>query len=155
MNHLAHAFCSVDWDKLVRVFSALLTPVIALLATYIAWQQHKTNRNQFRLALLDKRIKVFNAARELIATVLKKAKIDSDSLAKFLWETRESAFLFGPDITAYLDELYGKGADVFAFEGAGVEEDRKQRKEALLWFGRQGDELKVKFGKYMAFKEPD
>lgn len=92
--------CLVDWGKVVRVFSALLTPVIALLANGIALQQHKTNRNQFRLALLDKRIKVFNGAGELIATVLGEAKIGSDGLAKFLWETREGGFLFGPDITA-------------------------------------------------------
>jgi hypothetical protein len=147
--------CLVDWDRVVRIFSALLTPVIALLAAYIAWQQHKTNRNQFRLALLDKRIRVFTGAGELIATVLREAKIDSDGLAKFLWETREGDFLFGPDITAYLHELYGKAADVHVYEDAVDQELRNQRKEALLWFSRQGDELKRRFGKYMAFKNPD
>jgi hypothetical protein len=125
-------WCLVDWEQIVRVFSALLTPVIALLATYIGWQQHKTNRNQFRLALLDKRIKVFTAAGELIATVLRDAKIASEGLANFLWETKESEFLFGPDITAYLHELYGKAADICAFEGSVDQESRNQRKEALL-----------------------
>ena len=148
-------WCSIDWEKVVRVFSALLTPVIALLATYIAWQQHRTNRNQFRLALLEKRLKVFNGAGELISTVMRKAKIDTDGLSKFLWETREGEFLFGPDITAYLSELYGKAADVHVFEDAPDQESKNQRKQALLWFSGQGDELKKKFGKYMAFKEPD
>ena len=151
---IAH-WCSIDWEKVVRVSSALLTPLIAVLATYIAWQQHKTNRNQFRLALLEKRLKVFNGAGELIATVMRKAKIDSDGLAKFLWETRERDFLFGTDIAAYLDELYGKAADVHVFEDAVDEEQRNEKKEALSWFAGQGDELKKKFGKYMAFKEPD
>ena len=41
------------------------------------------------------------------------------------------------------------------FEDAVDQDSRNQRKEALLWFSSQGDELKKNFGKYMAFKNPD
>lgn len=163
------AVISIDWEGLVRVSSALLTPLIAVLATLIALQQsrtaaratniaseqQKTNRNHFRLALLEKRLTVFNGAGNLIATVMTNARIGPDGLGKFLVDTREAAFLFGPDITAYLDELYGKAADVHAFEDAVNEEDRAQRRQALLWFAGQGAQLKQKFGTYMSFKEPD
>ena len=73
MSHLA---CAIDWEKVVRVFSAFLTPVIGLLVAYIAWQQHKTNRNQFKLALLVRRQKIFDATAGFIAVVLKHAKVN-------------------------------------------------------------------------------
>jgi hypothetical protein len=54
MDHFA---CTIDWEKVVRVFSAFLTPVIAITTATIALQQYLLNRNQFRLALLDRRLK--------------------------------------------------------------------------------------------------
>lgn len=147
--------CSIDWEKLVRVLAASLTPVIALLAVYIAWQQHKTNKDQLRLALFERRLKVFDSTGELIATVLRQGKIANDELMNFLYDTRENEFLFGPDIAAYLHELYGKASDVYSLEEATDEESKKQRIEALNWFSGQGDEAKKRFGVYMAFKKAD
>ncbi len=137
----------------MRVLSAFLVPVIAGVTAYIAWQQYKNNKNQFRLALLDRRSKVFNATGELIATVLSEGKVANRDLTKFLWETRETEFLFGSDIAAYLHELYGKAAEIYGLENAVDEEPRKQRVRALMWFSGQGDEAKKKFGEYMAFRD--
>lgn len=135
----------------MNVLSGLLTPLIALLAVYIAWQQHKTNRDHFRLALLERRLKVFGGVQELIATVLRQARIRPEDLSKFLWETRESDFLFGPEIGKYLHELYAKASDVFIFEEVVDQESRNKKRDALVWFSGQGDETKKKFGHYMAF----
>jgi hypothetical protein len=147
------ALCSIDWEKVVKVFAALLTPTIGCLAVYIAWQQHKTNKNQFRLALLDRRAKVFNATGELIGRILRRGKVYNEDLMQFLYDTRENEFLFGPDIAAYLHELYGKASDIYSLEDAVDEEPKKQRIAALKWFSGQGDEAKKNFGKYMAFRE--
>ena len=153
MGGLTHVFCAIDWGKVVNVFSALLTPVIAGVTTYIALQQYKTNKNQFRLALFDKRLEVFNAAGELIGTVLSRARADNDDLRKFLWETRQNEFLFGSDIAAYFHEIYSKASDVYSLEGATDEGSIQQKAAALIWFSGKGDEIKKKFGTYMAFKE--
>lgn len=149
-------------SHILQVFSALLTPIIAIVTVCILWQQknvadqrQKTNRNQFRLALLEKRLNVFNGAGELVATVLRTGKIDSDALQKFLWETREKEFLFGTDITAYLDELYKRASDVYTYENPQAPEQAEQRKKSVLWFSGQYDELKKQFMKYMAFKDTD
>ena len=146
-------FCLFDLVKIGTVLSGFLTLVIAGIAVYIAWQQHKTNRNQFRLALLERRLKVFNSTGELIGIAISRGKVENDDLMKFLFETRENEFLFGPDITAYLHELYSKASDVYSLEDAADEEQRRQRKEVLKWFSGQGDEAKKKFGVYMAFRE--
>jgi hypothetical protein len=153
MSDLTHGFCLIDWEKLVRVFAALLTPVIACVTAYIAGQQYKTNKNQFRLALFERRIKVFNFTGDLIAVVLRQGKVANNDLSKFLWETRESGFLFGPDIPAYLDELYEKASDVYTFEGAVDEESKEKRKAALLWFSNQGEQARKRFGTFMTFSE--
>jgi hypothetical protein len=107
-----------DWEKVVPILSAMLTPAIALLAAYIAWQQHKTNRNQFRLGLFERRSKLFDSAGKLIGTVLGQGHIDAEDLREFLRGTKESEFLFGADIKAYLHDLYNKASDVHALEDA-------------------------------------
>jgi hypothetical protein len=144
-----------EWEKVVPILSAMLTPAIALLATYIAWQQHKINKDQFRLGLFERRLKLFDSAGKLIATVIGSGKVADANLKEFLWDTKESEFLFGSDIKAYLADLYGKASDVYTLENAADEPQKNQRKQTLLWFSGQGDGLKKKFGKYMAFREND
>ena len=147
--------CSIDLEKLVRVLSALLTPVIALLASYIAWQQHKTNKNHFRLALLDRRLKVFDSTGELIGTVVTHGKVHMDDITKFLQATSDGEFLFGADVAEYLNQLYDKATKVMALEDQPDQESRQMRRDALGWFGGQGLAIKKLFGEYMAFTEID
>jgi hypothetical protein len=135
----------------MHVLSGLLTPLIALLAVYIAWQQHKTNRDHFRLALLERRLKVFNGTQELIGAVLRRTQIGPNELQKFLWETKEGDFLFGADITNYLHELYKRASLIWTYEEVTDQELRNERKDALIWFSGQGDEAKKNFAQYMAF----
>jgi len=100
MNSLVSTLCATDWEKVVRVFAALLTPTIGAIALYIAYQQHVINRRQLRLALSDRRLAVFNSTMKLIAAVIRNARVELDDLYTFLLETRDHEFLFGPDIAA-------------------------------------------------------
>lgn len=149
-----YTLCLIDWEKVVRVFSALLVPTIGVVTTYIAWQQHNTNRRQLRLALFDRRLKVFNSTVKLIATGLRRARVELDEIFAFLSETREHEFLFGADIAAYINDIYHKVVELQAQMFAPPEEAKK-RTELLVWFNGQTDEAKKKFGKYMTFKEPE
>lgn len=36
-------------DEVLRISQGLLTPVIAAVTTYIAWQQWRTNQNKLKL----------------------------------------------------------------------------------------------------------
>lgn len=150
---LPYALMPAIGEGVLRVFSALLTPTIAVVAAYIAWQQHKTNKNQLRLALFDRRLKVFNSAGKLIATILREARIEWRELGEFRSETNESDFLFGPDITNYLNELYTKAIRVHALVTAQNPENAAEQTQVFTWFEAQLDEVKKKFGRYMAFKE--
>ncbi len=141
--------------SIVTVLSALLTPTIAGIATYIAWQQHATNRRQLRLALLDRRIAVFNATMNLIRAVLTDPdETELKRIFNFYSETSQHFFLFGPEIGTYIDEVSQKALKVreYNFSMDNPENPRKQT-ELLSWFDKQREEAKQKFFKYVAFSD--
>ncbi len=49
----------VRLQALIDVFSALLTPVIAAIAVYVAYQQWQTNRRRLQLDLYDRRLRIY------------------------------------------------------------------------------------------------
>ncbi len=83
MRYLVHTVRAINWEDIVRVFAALLTPVIAGIALYIAWEQKQINRGQFRLALLDRRFKVFEATAELVAKIQSHARLGQEDCISF------------------------------------------------------------------------
>lgn len=158
---MRETFCSIDWVKVAQVFQALLTPAIGIatvaigvLAYKIQRQQEITNRLQYRLALFEKRMNVFDAAMEVIAVVLKDARIELDRLFQFLREAREHELLFGPEIKEHLDLIYEKGVALNTINFVNRPEDAGRRQELLLWFGGQSAETTKKFLKYIDFREP-
>jgi hypothetical protein len=144
--------CTVDWERLVRVLSALLTPLIAVVATYIAWEQHQTNRRQYRLALFEKRMAVFNSIMNLIVAVLQGASVELNQLFTFIRETRDHELLFGPEIGEFINEVYRNGVELHTRDDVGGQEAR--RTELLTWFSGQSTEARAKFLKYLDFRQP-
>jgi|PlaIllAssembly_1097288.scaffolds.fasta_scaffold283843_2 hypothetical protein len=57
-------------EQVIEVSKALLTPVIAIVAAYVAWQQLKTNRRKLKLDLFEKRYTVFEKIGEFIGSIL-------------------------------------------------------------------------------------
>ena len=160
------------WVKVAQIVTALLTPAIAvwigILSSRIQHQQStiqkqqaNTSHLQFRLALMERRMKVFNATQEFIALVLREARIETlEPLFTLLRETRESQFLFGSEISGYIDELYKKGARLHAIAAASRPrdiirpEDIPVAYEINVWFSGQIDIAREKFLKYLDFREP-
>ena len=54
----------------IQMFSALLTPVIAAIAVYIAHQQWQTNCRRLELDSCDRRLRVYQAVSQFISKVL-------------------------------------------------------------------------------------
>jgi hypothetical protein len=150
---MCHFACTIDWEKLVHLFSALLTPVIAITTATIAVQQYLLNRNQFRLALLDRRLKVFEATVELIATVIRTSRVDQADLNNFLIGTSERGFLFGSDVATYLDGIYDKAVEINAIGHPVPQGQAQQHQAAMTWFSGKTEETRKAFSKYVAFPE--
>ena len=138
----------------VDLFAALLTPLIAIIATYIAYQQYRANHLKLRQDLYDRRLALFNAVAEFLAHIMREGTADSAQSVTLLQKTRESYFLFGKDISDYVTELYKKGVDLDCYEtqlhhsNLPVGERTRlthERGELLKWFGRQFDVAREKF----------
>lgn len=61
-------------EQLIEIFEALLTPVIAMVATYIAWQQWKTNQQKLNLERYDRRLRVYEEVRKILSIIGRDAK---------------------------------------------------------------------------------
>lgn len=90
---------------------ALTSCVTAAIATYVAYQQHKTARDKVRLDLYDRRFAVYAALQEFLASISVDARVDLAILAKYSRSTREAEFLFGAEVSAYLDSIHREAVE--------------------------------------------
>jgi len=90
----------------IKILQGLLTPVIALLAIYIAWQQWQVNERKYQLDLYERRLRVYQEVVAFLRRVLRDFKPEITELQAFAASTAEADFIFDPDIPAYLDEIY-------------------------------------------------
>jgi hypothetical protein len=147
--------------EIAELSKALLTPVIAIVATYIAWQQWKTNQQKLHLDRYDRRLKVYEEVRQILSIIVRDAKASYEDLLKFRRAVSEADFLFGPDITAYIEEIYQRGVKLRYWSGE--YRDYSQQKpdgydhkkvcdgmhEELIWLSAQFDPAHQKFKKYL------
>jgi hypothetical protein len=155
-----------NWAK--SLLQALLTPAIAV-ATYflsraavgiqrrqakIAEQQAETNKLQYRLALFDRRMKVFDATTALFTEILKDAKVDLPQLYNFYGKAREHELLFGLEVKTYPDEVFRKGLELRTIGVTRKPEDSQKEFDLLNWFDDQRKGVTEVFLKYLDFRKP-
>ena len=148
-------------DTAFRILHGLLTPVIACIAVYIAYQQYKTNRDKLRLDLYNKRYEVFYSLMKLLAHILQTAKVEHEQVNEFSREAKEAVFLFDKDISTYLDMVKKKSRDLWAVNEElkdmprGKERSEKAREvtNLLHWLTNQFDIATKKFSKYLKFEQ--
>jgi hypothetical protein len=146
----------------VDLFAALLTPVIAIVMTYIAIQQYRANQLKLRQDLYDRRLLLYNAVAEFLAHVMQEGTADRTQLITLLQKTRESYFLFGKEVSDYVTDLYKKGVNLQSYEKqlnhanlpVGGERTRlaEQQGELLKWFGHQFDVIQPMFAKKLSLQ---
>lgn len=148
-------------DQIAEISKALLTPVIAIVATYIAWQQWKTNQQKLILDRYDRRLKVYEEVRQILSIILRDAKASYDDLLEFRRAVSEADFLFGPEIPEYIDEIYQRGVKLQYWSGE-YRDSTQPKPEGydhkkvcdgmhteLIWLTEQFEPAKQKFKKYL------
>ena len=84
----------MDDPHWTQVLSALLTPTIAVLVAIIAYRQWRTAQNRLKFDLFDRRFAVYDAARNLLSSVMTRAKRKMTRCLSFsLIRERPSGFL--------------------------------------------------------------
>lgn len=92
-------------QEVIEILKGLLTPVIGVIAVYIGYQQHKTNRSrelrESRKAKLDVYKKVSRFMRDIDAS----RSVDKDAYEVFEDALAEADFLFPEDLTEWLSGI--------------------------------------------------
>lgn len=147
--------------EIAEISKTLLTPLIAVIATYIAWQQWKTNRLKLLFDRYDRRLKVYEEVRLILSIIVRDAEASYDDLLKFRQSVSEADFLFGPEIPAYIEEIYQRGIKLQYLSGkyldsAQPKPERYDHKEVcdgmyaeLVWLSAQFEPAHQKFKKYL------
>lgn len=148
-------------EQVIEISKSLLTPAIAIIATYIAWQQWRTNRQKLNLERYDRRLRIYEEVIKILSIIMRDAKSNTKDLLKFRTAVSEADFLFGPEIPAYIDEIYKRGLHLW--RRSEEYRDYKQEKpdgydhkkvvdemhEDLTWLVEQFEPAKKKFKKYL------
>ena len=129
------------------------TPLIAIIATYIAWEQFSINRRQYRLALFEKRYAIFNATAKFIASILQEANVTIPQCIQLLQDTRDSNFLFEQDANNFINEVYQQATALHAHMAMGAEH-AQQGHDVMEWFAGRIAEARTIFGRYLDFRKP-
>lgn len=141
--------------------AALLTPIVAVLGSFIAYRQWRLAQNKLKLELFDRRLSVYDATRALLASIMSSGKTKDEEVFKFMVATREAKWLLNDSIAEYLDkQLYHKVIDLQTLaselEGVGVGEERTQNVHAQAnikkWLMAQFGVLDEKFTPFLQLR---
>ena len=148
-------------EQIVEISKALLTPVIAVVATYIAYQQWQTNRQKLNLERYDRRLRVYEEVRKILSILARDSQASIDNLLKFRTSVSEADFLFGPEIPEYIGQIYKRGLSLWKWnkmyrdytqekpEGYDHKKVVDEMHKELSWLTEQFEPAKEKFRKYL------
>ncbi len=149
----------------MEILSGYLTPLIAILAAYIAWQQYKINKRRFLFETYEKRLKIYTATQDFLDNILKDGKAEYANIFLFSNRTSEVIFLFDKPIQDKIEEIFKKSIELhnlyieLSAKGTnelpiGEERNLISQKETKLlkWLINQRSVTKKMFAKRMALK---
>lgn len=151
----------MTWQTVVTVSSGLLTPVIAIIATYIAWQQWKGNELKLKLERYEKRLNIYQEVVKMLSRIMRDADAKLEDLMAFRANTAEADFLFGPEIPQYIQEIFARALklrtantqyrDAYQEKPPGYDHSKvvEESDTQLRWLTVQFEPAKAKFAKYL------
>jgi hypothetical protein len=156
-------YCRMRLMTTVSVLNALLTPLIAVIATYIAWQQSKGNQLKLKMERFDRRIRIYQEVVKMLRTCVNGGLREFSVILEFGASTAQADFLFDPEIRLYLNEISTLAAKMRAANvqyrdftqpvhvGYNHEKIASETTAQVSWFTEQlvGFIAKNKFGKYL------
>jgi hypothetical protein len=143
---------SDDLPTWVHYAQALVVPVVTAAGIGIAWGQLSLARRRMQLDLYDRRYKIFESARRLIAEIMRDGRSEIERIYAYHRETGDAIFLLDRDAVTYINELEQRAfrlrrLGVITASEKHVNRDAPVDEEAKLieWFTGQFDVLVEKF----------
>lgn len=147
------------WTTIVQAGAATLSPIIAVVGGWIAWQQVRINRNKLKLDRFEKRFAIHEAAMTFVASITTRAAISTEELNDFLAKTRGARFLLSKEIADYLNDIYRKAGElqstITMMQGPPLSEEWREKfanKWTGLneWFQQQLNVIPEKFAPFLS-----
>lgn len=139
--------------------TALTVPVLAFVGATIAYRQWRTAQNKLKLDLFDKRMRVYQAARDALGHIASHGKLGNEQQIAYLSGIQEAKWLFGPEVHTYLSEtLWHKFVELelhqtMVYDAPTDHPDRSKhiqlKADALRWLIAQYLALDEKCANYM------
>ncbi len=149
--------------QVITILQGLLTPLIAIITTYIAWQQWKGNQLKLKMDRYERRLHVYQEVVKTLKECTSGELREFRVIVDFGASTAEADFLFGPEIRQYLDEISSRAAKLRSSNvqyrdftqpvPAGYDHEKivNEMSTQANWFVEQlvGFIARDKFGKYL------
>jgi hypothetical protein len=149
-------------EYIIQLSSGLLTPLIAIVAVYIAWQQSKTAKQKLTLDTYDRNLRIYEEVKKFLLIIIRDGDVDFDEAIKFRSSVSEADFLFGAEIVQYIDEIYKRAISLRRWnrefnnqikpEGYDHSKVVEKMHIELDWLTAQLEPAKEKFRKYLSIK---
>jgi hypothetical protein len=151
----------MPFEEILKISQGLLTPVIAIVATYVAWQQWKTNRYKLNLDRYDRRMRVYQEVVRFISIGIRDDNYDDDELLNFRPKVSEADFLFGEEVSKYIAELHQRACNLSRWskeyrydsqlkpEGYNHQKVVDEMHKEIVWISSQHEPARNIFKKYL------
>jgi hypothetical protein len=147
---------SICFEMMKGVPAGLVTLVIGSIAGAITWRQYQVAKAKLKLDLFEKRYAIYHKTWVILSdAVIRGTAEDHHGMATpFNNFLPEAAFLFGPEIARYLDEVSTKWTQLNGLTRSfSTAENPEKIKELEVWMYTQATTgAKAKFAKYLDFK---
>jgi len=109
----------------------------------------------------DRRLRIYEEVRKILSIILRDADASTEDLLKFITSVSEADFLFGPEITEYINQIYKRGLSLWKWnqqyrdytqekpEGYDHKKVVEEMHKELTWLTKQFVPAKEKFKKYL------
>jgi hypothetical protein len=149
-----------DWISVISAAISAGALVTAWFVYRVSAKQQITAEFQINFALYQKRYEIYDVVICFIATILRNGTSSSQEIIGFHREMKEIKFLFGQDITSYIDILLKQADNLQTANRKLNYETEKQDSEAIAdkrqeifdWFGRQIEAVPNLFMTYLDFR---
>jgi hypothetical protein len=146
----------------LTIFQGLMTPLIAVVAVYIAYQQWQTNRLKLVLDRYELRRKIYWRVREFLNLAVADFQPSPLEVTKFWIDIGDVHFLFGPEIPEYTTELGRRALESWRLHSEYRDSTQgppppdydhvklvKEMHAVETWLVGQGDVVLAKFRRYL------
>jgi len=155
------AMTILEIEQAMRMASYIATPIVAVAATVIAWQQMKINHRKLQADQYDRRLRIYEEVRKILSLAMRDGDLSTEALLQFRTSVSEADFLFGPEVMKYIEEIYSRGLNLWRWneeyrtpkDARAPDYDHKkvvsEKYKELRWLVGQFEPAKQMFKKYL------